>query len=407
MTGIRALHSALKTSTKPLKPICGNMATHLSLSPTPTPTFTPALKPPPGITPEPDNPASLAHVTDISIGVCIPLISIFFGLRTYVRGYLKRIWLFEDYLVTVSAIGSIAYCGIVRATMANHGGEHGWDITPGEAHQAAYWFNTAAVIYGVMICVTKISILVLYRRVFSPVRWSRFDISIITLIIAMALFYGITTFLKIFQCYPRQKIWNNSVHGKCIEMSWILNMSGGFNTVTDYMILLLPIHAVKKLQMDQLKKIFVVLAFTFGLWQVPSSFLITDGPKDASCCFHEIELTLTTPSAPIFATIGLAARIKNSGNLDKSWKQPEILLWGMAELSSCNLCVSFPEITTLFRKRRHVFGPRRPTASVLKALSDSHSNRKQSADPYLPKSLMSNTLGAGGEGSYIELDNRS
>ncbi len=65
---------------------------------------------------------------------------------------------------------------------------------------------------------------------------------------------------------PREKIWNKSVPGKCIQMAWILNISGGFNTATDYLILLLPIHAVRKLQLNRTKKVIVVLAFTFGLW---------------------------------------------------------------------------------------------------------------------------------------------
>lgn len=200
------------------------------------------------------------------MGICIPLVTISFLLRTYVRAYLKKVWILEDALVTIGWAGTVAFCGIMRAIMSNYGGKHGWDITSAQAHQAAYWFNVAAIEYGVVICVTKVAILCLYRRVFSPVRRSRFDITIITFIVIMVGFYGITSFFKIFECSPREKIWNKSVPGKCVQISWILNISGGFNTLTDYMILLLPVHAVQKLQMDRGKKILVVLAFTFGLW---------------------------------------------------------------------------------------------------------------------------------------------
>jgi hypothetical protein len=77
--------------------------------------------------------------------------------------------------------------------------------------------------------------------------------------------------IKIFECSPRDKIWDKSLPGKCFQIKWVLNISGGFNTVTDWMILLLPIHAVSKLQTDRPKKILVILAFTFGMWYVVHS----------------------------------------------------------------------------------------------------------------------------------------
>lgn len=244
-----------------------------SLSFVPTPAFTPALEPPTGVTSNPDHPASLAHLADIAIGLCVPLVTLFFVLRSYVRIFIKHTWIFEDLLVTIAWSGTIAYCGIMRATMSHHGGQHGWDITADEFHEASHWFSVAAIEYGVMIGITKLAVLRLYRRVFSPVRWSMFDITIVTLIVLIIGFYGSTTFVKIFQCSPREKIWNKTIPGKCIQMAWILNVSGGFNTVTDYLILLLPVHAVRKLQMDRLKQVLVVLAFTFGLWYVYIHFL--------------------------------------------------------------------------------------------------------------------------------------
>lgn len=152
--------------------------------------------------------------------------------------------------------------------MMHHGGQHGWDITKEQSHHAAYWFNIAAVYYGVMVAVAKIAVLWLYRRVFSPVRRGWFDVAIVTLIIVTVGFYGSTTFVKIFECSPRQKIWNREIPGKCIQMKWVLNMSGAFNMVSDYIIILLPVQAVWRLQMDRMRKMLVILAFTFGLWLV-------------------------------------------------------------------------------------------------------------------------------------------
>jgi hypothetical protein len=124
--------------------------------------------------------------------------------------------------------------------------------------------------------VTKITILMLYRRVFVTHRWSCFDITTITLIVILSLFYGITTFVKIFECAPRAKIFNMSLPGHCFDIGRILKTSGAFNSISDFFILLLPVQAVRKLQMSKQKKVLVVLVFTFGLWCVVPSQPVPD-----------------------------------------------------------------------------------------------------------------------------------
>ena len=59
-------------------------------------TPTPALKPPAGTTSNFDHPQSLAVYGDITIGICAPLVTIFFALRSYVRIRYKKVWNTED-----------------------------------------------------------------------------------------------------------------------------------------------------------------------------------------------------------------------------------------------------------------------------------------------------------------------
>jgi hypothetical protein len=113
---------------------------------------------------------------------------------------------------------------------------------------------------------TKLAILTLYRRVFSPRRFSPFDITIVALIVIIIIFYGSTSLVKIFECNPRAKIFNSAVKGFCVDTSMLLNTSGCFNTITDFLILFLPVKAVWDLNMAKQKKLIVVLVFTFGLW---------------------------------------------------------------------------------------------------------------------------------------------
>ena len=130
------------------------------------------------------------------------------------------------------------------------------------------WFNAASITYGIAICFDKIAVLWLYRRIFCPRHWSSLDISIVALIVLSILFDTSTTFVKIFECHPRAKIWDPKLPGSCINVPMLLNISGIFNTITDAIILLLPIKAVWNLNMKRQKKFIVVLVFTFGLWCV-------------------------------------------------------------------------------------------------------------------------------------------
>ena len=79
------------------------------------------------------------------------------------------------------------------------------------------------------------------------------------------LFYIATTLVKIWECTPREKIWNKIVQGDCVNIATLLNTSGLFNTITDILILLVPVKAVWNLQMRKKKKLGVVLIFTVGL----------------------------------------------------------------------------------------------------------------------------------------------
>lgn len=89
---------------------------------------------------------------------------------------------------------------------------------------------------------------------------------IVFLIVLLVLFYTSTTLVKIWECNPRDKIYNPKLPGTCVDTSMLLNISGAFNTLTDFLILLLPVKAVWKMAMKTQKKVMVVLVFTFGLW---------------------------------------------------------------------------------------------------------------------------------------------
>jgi hypothetical protein len=60
------------------------------------PTFTPALKPPPGVVSNPDHPQTLRGVSTIAVSLCCVFTTVFFAARCYCRYWIKNTFIFED-----------------------------------------------------------------------------------------------------------------------------------------------------------------------------------------------------------------------------------------------------------------------------------------------------------------------
>lgn len=147
-----------------------------------------------------------------------------------------------------------------------------------------------------MILSTKLTVLLLYRRVFLPHRWSVFDI-ILRVFMGVCCLYYISTFIaKIWSCTPRAKIWNKSVEGTCINVASVLTAGGVFNTLSDVFILLVPVKAVWNLQMKTARKVEVCLLFTVGSmyvfstiqFRLPSVFMV---PTSCQGCANKYKRT--------------------------------------------------------------------------------------------------------------------
>lgn len=124
----------------------------------------------------------------------------------------------------------------------------------------------AKAIYIVCILLLKLSILFQFLRVFVPRRLGNLVMFWGTtgLIAANVIFYIIEFFLAIIQCKPRVRGWNRSVPGTCIGSSNIV-YTAAFNVISDFLILLLPLHRIWRLQMPTRRKIGISLTFATGI----------------------------------------------------------------------------------------------------------------------------------------------
>ena len=64
-------------------------------------------------------------------------------------------------------------------------------------------------------------------------------------------------------------------------------------------------------------------------------------------------LSLIIHRAPVFSIVGLVVRITTIKSLDVTYDQPEIILWGAAEITTGLICVCIPPLAALAHPRHN------------------------------------------------------
>jgi len=114
----------------------------------------------------------------------------------------------------------------------------------------------------------KLSILLQYQRIFVPTKKGNMFIyvGIHLCIWSNLIFYLVETVFEIAVCTPRKKIWNPLMTtGHCFNTNATFLATGGFNVISDFAILILPMPSVWKLRMPLKKKILMTTIFATGL----------------------------------------------------------------------------------------------------------------------------------------------
>jgi hypothetical protein len=115
--------------------------------------------------------------------------------------------------------------------------------------------------YNASLCLTKISIILQYLRVFvgNGVRRACWGT------LAFVTCYGIyTVLISILACIPISAFWSPTPDMRCVskKFSWFFNAS--FNIMTDLIILILPMPTLKSLKLPTRQKVGVMMIFALG-----------------------------------------------------------------------------------------------------------------------------------------------
>lgn len=138
--------------------------------------------------------------------------------------------------------------------------------------------NIISILFGPIIFFAKLSVLLLYLRIFVITPGTKTYYIIHFIIWFNMLFYLANVTVEIWACVPRRKIWQPTLPGHCLNNDAVLITGGVVNVVTDWTILSIPFFLIGRLQMPLLKKIGVLAVFATGFLQVTPLICVTEVP---------------------------------------------------------------------------------------------------------------------------------
>ncbi|KLU87389.1 hypothetical protein MAPG_06389, partial [Magnaporthiopsis poae ATCC 64411] len=211
------------------------------------------------------NPEVLGPGNTVLLCILQTLVTALIAIRLYTRLKMSTGCRLDDILIVLAYIPTTAYAiGGIYQELVLKGDRHIWDF-PIENSQAAFKLGLAQLL---LFCgattLTKLSMLALIHRITTAAG----DRTARTLTVALATIVSLdgVVFLivELTQCRPLSLYWTPSVRKQnCINEPVHLLAAGTINTVTDFLIVLLPIRTVLNLNLPR-RQLLVVQGILAG-----------------------------------------------------------------------------------------------------------------------------------------------
>ncbi|KAK3395301.1 hypothetical protein B0H63DRAFT_408742 [Podospora didyma] len=191
------------------------------------------------------------------------LSSLVIAMRCYARISLLRFFGLDDGVMLAAQVLNLAATAVVGLEAHFGLGRHAWTMP--EENYIPYMksFYFSIIFYNLGMCLTKISILLQFRRIFSAVTMQTATLYGLYFLIA----WGITlSCLLPLVCYPVRAFWDTSVSGRCLDQSAIWYVMAGVNLVSDFALVTMPLPAISSLKLPKQQKILLFFVFTIGIF---------------------------------------------------------------------------------------------------------------------------------------------
>lgn len=270
--------------------------------------------------------ASESRAPAIIAGNLIPFVvtTPFVVGRFYSRAVILHGFQLDDWILVVAWLAALV--NVILCTVAvRYGAGHHQAVIPESS--IVPFFQTQfsdLLVYQVAVTMTKVSLCVMYLRIFGTSRGDKFFLWAINTILITSL-VGLELF-NIFRCKPLSKVYDPSEDGKCQNTTPGFYVSVGISLFTDIALIAYSAYKVFGLQMRLRQKL--TLMSTVGIsWVVVI--------------------------AAIVRAVKIHAVIKNS--TDSSWRAYDTSIWSSVEINVALLCTAAPAVKPLLQKLAPTF----------------------------------------------------
>ncbi|TVY15619.1 hypothetical protein LARI1_G005456 [Lachnellula arida] len=258
----------------------------------------PGLAPPPGVIPNFVNPYSIAPTIRGLGDLFLILICVTSILRFYTRFFVIKDHGWADYTMLAAWLGYIAYYAVSLVTFRYGAGIHQWNVPARHVILLARWGNIFEIIYSIIILLAKLSICLQLQHIFIPDHNTKRFWCLQVFIWINTSWFIACFFISIFQCNPRERIWNPTVKGTCLNYQKYILVTAIFNCTSDVLMLFFPLFSVWNLRMSMKRKIGISAIFLVGLLALTASILRVvysvqnNGSQDAT--FTSVQVAICT-----------------------------------------------------------------------------------------------------------------
>ncbi|KAK8047543.1 hypothetical protein PG996_015607 [Apiospora saccharicola] len=229
---------------------------------------TPAGMPPPSVTPNFTNPASSAPVVIAVSSVLMLIMSIFAAVRCYVKVAIRHSVTSDDWTTLAAVIGTFWYFAIcIHAVTKAKFGTHMWDMTV--AHTLSDDFLIASFFTNwptaLVWALAKSSFFLMYLQIFGRLTWLRLSVYI-GLFVNWGFYIGVIVASFYYQVPNPGQTWQEGFTNPRYTDSFNMTIPiASGSLVLDFYIFLLPLIAVRNLQLSPQKKLGVAAVFATGV----------------------------------------------------------------------------------------------------------------------------------------------
>ncbi|KAF5863379.1 hypothetical protein ETB97_010260 [Aspergillus alliaceus] len=252
----------------------------------------PAAPPPPGVTPNFDNPeGSEFKIYSVSIAMCSSATLILL-LRLYTRLVLLRTSGLDDFCCIVGQICAWIFAILSLINIRNGYGVHIWDLHLDKLTPFKKYDLAEEGIYALGVWFVKTAILLFYLRLNPDKLFRKMTFAIMTFVAVYSL---LSIFIFTMGCIPVQAMWDITIKGaKCVDAFAFVYANAAFNVFSDVVTLILPIKLCWSLQTSLRQRMLLMVVFGTGSFACIVAILriITMMPYISSNDFTHFKVTL-------------------------------------------------------------------------------------------------------------------